>query len=184
MARWWRAWSGPARRAVLASVSASRTVGASAVAATMPVQAGSPVEGSRRWWRGRAVVGEPGPGVDGRGRDGAGGERQAGRDGRVERVGDVDLLRSVAADAQVAAAVDRPALGTLELGRGEVGDVALARAAEVEPQPHRAVDDPGLADDADLPPALVRMRAGGPAGALGERDDPAGRPPVERREAV
>ena len=42
--------TGPESSAVLASTSASSALGAAAVAATRPVQAGSPVEGSSTWW--------------------------------------------------------------------------------------------------------------------------------------
>src|SRR4051794_14258040 len=54
--RWRAAASGPARSAAFARTSASRAVGASAVACRIPVQAGSPRAGSTRWWATRPPV--------------------------------------------------------------------------------------------------------------------------------
>src|SRR4051794_20234626 len=47
---WLSALSGPESSADLARISASRAVGASAVAWTIPVKAGRPLAGSRIWW--------------------------------------------------------------------------------------------------------------------------------------
>ena len=151
----------------------------------MPVQAGSPVAGSMMWWRGvpssasqaRAWMAEvaTAPAVS----------VSRAAMAVVERVGDVDLLRRGAADAQVAAAVDAQRSAPVELGGGEVGDVALARPAEVEPQARRTVDDPG---------ARARRRSAASAGRDAERralPGPSGsgtpsaaRPPVGLRDAV
>ena len=72
-----------------------------------------------------------------------------------ERVLDVDPARGsgVAADAQVAAAVDGPVGVAVEQRGAEVGGVALAGAARVEPQAGRARDRPGPVVDRDLAPA-------------------------------
>ena len=81
-----------------------------------------------------------------------------------QRVADLDL--EGAADADVAAAVDRPA--AVEAVRQQVGGQALARPAGVEPQAGRAADR--LVGERDAAPQLLRV---GPGGARGAGSAPA-----------
>ena len=72
-----RAPAGPESSAALLSVSASSAVGASAVTASRPVQAGSPVAGIEQVVRAAAGRGAPCAAHDARGRDGAVGDPPA-----------------------------------------------------------------------------------------------------------
>ena len=155
----------PVSTATLASVSASRAVGATAVAASTPAHAGAPVAGSSRWCAVPRPV-PPGAADDARRRDRRVGEGEPRRGRAAQRVRDVDLVR--AAEADVPAAVGDPRARGREQRRDPVGDMALARAAEVEPQARRPGDRAGGVVDRDRAPAPGRARGAaarpGPAG--------------------
>ena len=153
--------SGPESSAALASVSASSTLGAIAVAESTPVQAGAPVLGSSRWCarapsgvrQARATTLEVATAVS----------RRRSRAAGSGRSGWATSTSCVAAEADVAAGVDHPA-GRRREHRGDaVGDEALAGAAEVEPQAGRAEHGAGPVVDAHLAPARggVRVRRAG-----------------------
>ena len=174
--------SGPESSAALESVSASSAVSPSAVAPTSPVQAGSPVAGSSRWWAKRPVGAAPDPHVEPRGGDAAGAEPQHVGALAGERVLDEDLVgvdqRVGAADADVAAAVDDEARVAAQALGDHVGGEALAGAAGVEAQARRADDLPGRVVDLELAPAALGVAAGpGAAPAPRRAPSPAARRP-------
>ena len=72
-----------------------------------------------------------------------------------------------AADAHVAATVDREPIGILQRHGGEIGGQALAGAAAVELHTGRPPDDPELVVHGHAAPASRRIRCGrGPGGGL------------------
>ena len=161
---------GPRSSATLASTSASSALRPTAVAASRPVQAGRPVDGSSRWWAGAPrssshrrrwipeVATPPPPSAEAMG-DLAG-----------QRMDDGHLVRPAAAVAEreVAADVDDEAQPAQARG-DEVGRQALAEPAAVEHDTRRAADRAGAAVDAERLPARGGMRRGGRSGRSGRQ---------------
>ena len=158
-----RARPGPLSSAALESVSASSASRPSAVTPTRPVQAGSPVLGSRRWWakppsaRRQMRVSTPGAG------DAAGGHVEDRRRLAVDRVAGMDSegieLGREAADPDVPAAVDDVARVAAQALGEQVGRQSLAAAAGVEADAGRAPDGARLVVDLDQPPVRLDARA-------------------------
>ena len=169
------------------SVSASSALGASAVTPTRPVQAGSPVAGSSRWWREPSVRVAPDADVEPRGRDAAAPTRTRADRLAGQRVLDLDLvgleLGADAADREVAAAVDDEARVAAQAVRDRVGAQPLAGAAGVDAHARRARDTtPAASSTAICAPARRRVR-GAPAGARAPARAPRAAAPARRRRA-
>ncbi len=145
----------------LASVSASSALARAPWRRSDPVQAGSPVDGSIRWWAKPPSRALPHARVEPGGGDAAAADRHRGRALARERVLDLDLVGSPrgvgAADAHVAAAVhDEARVAAQHVGHG-VGAEALAAPPRVEAHTRRAVDQAGDR----RPPAAARQRLPG-----------------------
>jgi hypothetical protein len=150
-----RADGGPASTAAFARISASRAVGASAVAWTMPVTAGRPVAGSSRWCAGApsgsSQLGFPIPA----GCDAGCGQLERVQHAAVEGTRHPELAGDAvrAACSQVTPTVDGKAGVVGEPIRQQVRAQALADSVTVKPDAERSCDPAVGVVELDLAPA-------------------------------
>ena len=146
-----RAPSGPTGRP---SLPASRPPGPWRPATSpgsRPVQAGSPVDGSSRWWA-KPVLGPPEAGLDAAGRDRAAIEHELVGGSLSSSGWSMRTWRSsglLPAEPQIATGIDDEGGVAAQPIGGQVRGQALAAAAGVDPDARGPVDDPGDGIDGD-----------------------------------